>query len=192
MKTRHEFTSQGLTASLLTGALLLTLGATTSAQEEEAATSETFPFTYVSGSPVGPPEITVGKVEIKDGITYTYEFTVKTVMDFDDDRLDGDITIIQNMMEGPISGGSSFYQPATYRIENADGAWAGSGIQFGAETKEGRGPISLETYILHGEGAYEGLTVQLFSTFLEEGPPSPHGILFEAEEIAMPDPVQPS
>jgi hypothetical protein len=179
-------------AVLVTGALIASSVATVIAQDDETATSEAPPFTMVAGAAVEAPVVTVGDIVIKDGITYTSDFVVTSVVDFDDDRLDGAITIVANMMEGAVEGGDGAFMPSQYRIENEDGAWAGSGIQFWAETDEGFGPLSMETYTLRGEGDYEGMTVQLYSNFLDDGPPSPHGILFEAEAAPMPEPVQPS
>ena len=182
----------GSIAIALAGTMLVASAAAVSAQDAEETTAEAPPFTMVAGSAVAAPEVTVGEVVVKDGITYTSDFVVKTVVDFDDDRLDGPIEIVANMMEGAVAGGEGAFVPTRYRIQNEGGAWAGSGIQFWADTEEGFGPLSMETYTLKGEGGYEGMTVQLFSNFLDDGPPSPHGILFEAEAAPMPDPIEAS
>jgi hypothetical protein len=82
-----------------------------------------------------------------------------------------------------VDGGDIEVLSATVRIENADGAWAGTisgayGVDKGAH----------EWNVLKGEGTYEGLTAM----FLWNGKDSSmEGVIIPADPPAIPEPVAP-
>jgi hypothetical protein len=71
------------------------------------------------------------------------------------------------------------------RIANDEGAWTGGGWLY-AVLSEGEGGVGQDepTWVLTGEGAYEGLTALLRPTFSAEG--SFGGVFVEAEPPAAP------
>lgn len=102
-----------------------------------------------------------------------------------DPRLQGTMTIgsPQDAYPGGDGPESFTFGSQTYRIENADGAWQGSGTRF-AVADRGAG----ETVILAGEGAYAGLYVALDVT----DPANIHGVIFPAPPPAIPAAREPS
>ena len=155
------------------------------AQDAEVAAPVEVTGTDVEGACPGGPSEYAAPVRHNRGFVCTHTWTMS------DPRLDGTFTRAWNLDFYQDGTGLDFGY-ATGRLENDGGAWSGSGIQFWADSEEGYGPLSMETYTLKGEGGYEGMTVHLYSNFLDDGPPSPHGILFEAEAAPMPEPVQAS
>jgi hypothetical protein len=97
-----------------------------------------------------------GVQERSDGLTATrgrgYEVTITNITD---DRLGGRMTAAFNLDEYWAPGAMSGVGVATWRIENEEGAWSGSGrhlaIPSGFSTI-----VTTTMYTLQGEGAYEG------------------------------------
>ena len=71
------------------------------------------------------------------------------------------------------------------RIANEEGAWTGGGWLYAVPSEDEGGVGQDEpTWVLTGEGAYEGLTAMLRPDFSEEG--SFGGVIVEAEPPAAP------
>jgi hypothetical protein len=71
------------------------------------------------------------------------------------------------------------------RIANAEGAWTGGGWLYAVPSEDEGGVGQDEpTWVLTGEGGYEGLTAVLRPDFSEEG--SFGGVIVEAEAPAAP------
>jgi hypothetical protein len=81
---------------------------------------------------------------------------------FDDPRLSGALTLTQNVDEFPQPTGTRRAELAwnSYRIENTDGAWVGTGV--GAYDYGQTPEVSQGYYSFTGEGAYAGLSAILF------------------------------
>ena len=102
----------------------------------------------------------------------------------DDSRMVGTWTLVTNLHfadsrepgEGPVGIASG-----AARIDNDEGAWVGTFTNFGGQ------PGGDELYVMHGEGAYEGLT----TVFRFHGDGSVEGVILPAELPAPPDPVAP-
>lgn len=83
------------------------------------------------------------------------------VVEASDPRLEGTATIRWNEASYPDVDGSGTYELSSYtvRIENDDGAWQGSALDFegSAAAYGGVDLESIGTFVLAGEDAYEGL-----------------------------------
>jgi hypothetical protein len=105
------------------------------------------------------------------------------VMDASDPRISGMFTQVMGVRSFPIDPEADIWAlawTATVRIENEDGAWAGTFEGFNNET------IPLEWYHLTGEGAYEGLTATMRWTGDSD---SYEGIIIPGVPPDHPDPI---
>jgi hypothetical protein len=106
-----------------------------------------------------------GLQERSDGLTATrdrvYEVTITNITD---DRLGGRMTATFNRDEYWAPGAMSGVGVATWRIENEEGAWSGSG-RYVAVPSDFSTIVTTTTYTLQGEGAYEGLMATMEADF---------------------------
>ena len=99
-----------------------------------------------------------------------------------DPRLIGQGTKISN-----LSGSESTeigIGASTYVLDGPDGRWVGSGYTYGAPT----GGVDL--LVLHGEGAYDGLTSVLSIDWSDVA--TFEGVIFPGEAPEIPEPIEPS
>jgi hypothetical protein len=134
-------------------ALLGGLGAAVAAQGDAAVPGGATPFTLTATvtSMGGPPP------ELVDDVLQTRGFTMEWLGEASDPRLSGEGVTIANVdayqHADPLAGGGPEIAWGTVRIDNADGAWAGTYSGIGIPD-QGRETV---TWWLTGEGAYEGL-----------------------------------
>jgi hypothetical protein len=153
--------------SILAIGLLAGSAVGVAAQEEEAAAEPSTP-TKVAGT-IGqeavelvqqPTETVVDDVmEVRGGVIEGLRF------EMDDPRLTGTVTQAFNQDRHIKESDSINIMPSTFglRIENEAGSWSGQGTGFshrGATIPEDEA-FSLDTYLLTGAGAYEGLSAYL-------------------------------
>lgn len=83
------------------------------------------------------------------------------IVETSDARLDGTATASWNEVEYPDADGTGTYSLSQYtvRIENVDGAWQGSALEFEGSAPQYDGvELAVDgVLVLAGEGAYEGL-----------------------------------
>ncbi len=86
------------------------------------------------------------------------------VIEASDQRLSGDgvlrgaSVVFQGFEDG---AGVMVIVNQSIRVENADGAWSGGGPLFAVPTTEGAFGTDQPTWVLAGEGGYDGLTALL-------------------------------
>jgi hypothetical protein len=108
----------------------------------------------------------------------------------DDPRVSGQLTFVANGSGQEFQNGGANIERRTYRLENEDGAWTGSGNAVSAGNEDG--PLmDLETAILIGEGDYEGLTAFLYSEGSEQGRDF-RAVVVAVDAPPTPDPVSPT
>jgi hypothetical protein len=120
------------------------------------------------------------------GASYWTGIWTGPTVEASDPRISGDWTQVANRASysdrtGP--GGSFSVNTSSVRIENADGAWAGT------LTGMRRGDSEHEWNVLEGEGAYEGLTAVFLWT--RDGS-TLEGVIVPAAFPVLPDPIPPS
>ena len=93
-------------------------------------------------------------------------------MEASDERLTGDGIVRNGSDAFEFDGGEGLIVLVNQalRVENADGAWSGGGPLYALPFTEGA-PFGTDqpTWVLAGEGAYEGVTAVLRVDFAEEG-----------------------
>jgi hypothetical protein len=161
-----------LRLSLMAATVLILPGVSPAAGQSEPPLESEAPF--ASQAPLDPM-----------GASYwTGTWTGPTV-EASDPRISGEWVEVDNRATYPDRtgpGGSFSVNTASLRIENADGAWAGTftGIYKG---DSGRG-----WNVLEGEGAYEGLTAVFLWTWPGR---TLEGVILPAAFPAAPDPIAP-
>ena len=99
-----------------------------------------------------------------------------------DPRLDGTATVAFNSEDYPMATLESL----AIRVDNDEGSWVGTGRGI-ASMSWGDG----QTYILSGEGPYEGLTAFLHVDIARQ-PGVIKGVIIEGELPSFPEPPEPS
>lgn len=142
-------------ASAIASVLLVaTISAPAAAQSSEPSGSvppPTLPARFTAIIESGG-QVRSGTTQTVEGVTRTRgNAWAQTVVTTSDPRIEGRVTISYDGDEyGPaLSSGA-----VTWRIENDEGAWQGSYPTFDLGQD-----VSVETVVLTGEGAYEGLTI---------------------------------
>ena len=155
-------------------ALLGGLGGAVSGQDEPP---DPMAPARVSGS-VGEAEatgITLGDSTFDEGATITEGWQATISWDASDPRLDGEVAQAGSTMEyrafNPLSVG------ATSRVlVNDDGRWVGTGTGL---TVPG---VDMEFVVMHGEGAYEGLTAVVWEDWSVD-PPTFAGAIIPSDKM---------
>jgi hypothetical protein len=176
--------------SILAIGLLAGSAVGVAAQEEEAAAEPSTPVkvagtinTEASDLVQKPTETVVdGTLEVRDVIVKGDRF------EMDDPRLTGTATLAVNV---DVHKASDFIdigsQALAMRIENETGSWSGqgtSGFHNGATIPEGEA-FQLDTWLLTGADAYEGLSAYLVVDGSED-PPTVEGVIFAGEMPPFP------
>lgn len=106
-----------------------------------------------------------------------------------DARLSGDLSLVYNEDEHQDPVASEFFavQNGLYRITNPDGTWRGqmTGFSAGYDARSEDPRVNMDSVLLHGEGAYEGLTAYLLVDWKQE-PASFEGAILPGEWPAEP------
>jgi hypothetical protein len=161
------------------------------AQEEEAAAEPSTPAkvtgtinTEASDLVQEPTETVVdGNLEVRDGVFEGDRF------EMDDPRLTGTVTGAFNV---DVHKESDFIdivvQALEFRIENEAGSWSGQGtsINHGGATVPEDEALGLDTLLLTGADAYEGLSAYLIVDGTED-PPTVEGVIFAGEVPPYPE-----
>lgn len=176
-----------LPTSLLT--LSLALAGTTAMSAQGGSDLEP-EVTYSTGSIAGE---VAGFVEPQEefpaaGLREMRGWSVVGVpVEMDDPRLSGRLTIAANGTGQDFQNGGANIESRTYRLENDDGVWTGSGTQVFA-VGDDELLIELETAVLTGAGEYVGLTTYFISEVGDEGRVF-KAVVVEGAPAPAPDPV---
>ena len=146
-----------------------------------------------SASPTEPVAVTgsmtswdvqsYGSTVTEDGIYWSEGPWWTITWEASDPRLSGQGTRSANWNESVTTG--TGIGTSTYVLVNPDGRWLGSGSFAQAE-----GEMS-EMVVLHGEGAYDGLTASVFHQTDFSSPHTFAGVIFPGEPPTIPEPVEP-
>jgi len=181
MPTRRGITIIGLTLALMS-VTAVGVGAQTETEDGEPAAT-----TYVTGTLGAPAQITSGRTSVTDGVTQRRGWLFADVpIETSDPRLNGLITTSANGDERRVTGTTEAVdlQSSKYRIANDDGSWLGQGTAF-IHLEGGTPTADLDTLLLTGEGAYEGLSAYLLFDF-SESPTAVEGVVFAGEMTPAP------
>jgi hypothetical protein len=108
---------------------------------------------------------------------------------FTDPRLSGLLTISSNGAGRDFADGFARLEPRTYRIDNDEGSWTGSGERILAVTVRAPRPlINHESMVLFGEGAYDGLVAYVFIE-LANAAPELEAVVMQIEMAPLPEPI---
>lgn len=108
---------------------------------------------------------------------------------FTDSRLSGLLTIWSNGAGRNFADGFARLEPRTYRIDNDEGSWTGSGERILAVSlQEPRPLINHESMVLAGDGAYDGLVAYVFIE-LANAAPQLEAVVLAIEMAPLPGPV---
>jgi hypothetical protein len=122
-----------------------------------------------------------GSTILSDGIYHTRGPWWNITWEASDPRLSATGTYTSNWNEVDANGLA--YSASAYVLVNADGRWAGASQTFGS-------PGGSEFLILHGEGAYEGLTAYVHIP-ATSGQRAFDAIITNAEAVEVPEAVEP-
>jgi hypothetical protein len=161
------------------------------AQDEEAAAEPSTPAKVAgtingeAGDLVQEPTETVvdGALEIRGGIVEGDRF------EMDDPRVTGTVTLAFNV---DVHKESDFVDVVAgslaLRIETEAGSWSGqgTGVFHGGGTIPQEEVFNLDTWLLTGAGAYEGLSATLIVDPTED-PPTVEGVIFAGEMPPVPE-----
>ena len=179
------------TISILALGLLAGSAVGVAAQDEEAAAEPSTPAKVAgtideeASDLVQEPTETVvdGMLEVRDGAF------AGDRLEMDDPRLTGTITGAFNV---DVHKASDFVdivaQTFALRIENEAGSWSGQGttvVHDGATVPEDEA-LRLDTLLLTGADAYEGLSAYLVVDGTED-PPTVEGVIFAGEMPPFPE-----
>jgi hypothetical protein len=180
-----------LCVSIITVILLVGSTIGVAAQSEEKAPT----YTSVTGKFIksNAPEEDWADQSWDDRSGHILDWRVERSLDWSDPRLPSEMTSRLNYDFYPF--GPDLFQPVaeTYRLEDLDGAWSGTGRGFMVNATQQDWLVALS-----GEGAYEGLSAMFVREMVRADPDSGgndhewfNGFIFEGELPSMPDPVEP-
>jgi len=177
--------------SILAIGLLAGSAVGAAAQDEEVAAEPTTPAKVTgtidseAGDLVQEPTETVvdGVLEVRGGVFTGDRF------EMDDPRLTGTATGTFNV---DVHKESDFIDVVAgslgLRIENEAGSWSGQGttVFHGGGTIPQEEALNLDTWLLTGAGAYEGLSAYLIVDPTED-PPTVEGVIYAGEMPPFPE-----
>jgi hypothetical protein len=152
------------TISILAIGLLAGSAVGVAAQDEEA---DPLAPASVTGSISGNSD-TSGSVTRDAGVTITEGVGFRQTWVASDPRLSGSVVYTGNWHGYDGTGGMSV-QATSVVLVNDDGRWSGAGTALSA------GDFDMDTMILRGEGAYEGLTAYVMQDWGGRRPSRLHG-----------------
>lgn len=184
--------ARALVIASLTIGLLLTSVVTVAAQEDTDV-DELTATSWVSGTAGDARQTTQGTDSPQGGgfIEHRGYIFGDSAIDTDDPRLNGSMTVVANGDERYLSGTAGSgeltdIQGLGVRITNDEGGWSGQGTAL----IHGNGSTlttDLDTIILAGQGAYEGLTAYLIIDNTST-PRTVEGTIFEGQITPLPEP----
>ncbi len=163
------------------------------AAEADAEEDDLLATTFVTGTLSEPSQITEGVESRVDGVTERRGWVFAGgLLETDDPRLTGSVTSVVNGDERIVTGSAFFVdlQSGALRIENDGGAWTGSLTSLNHGRIDEDPTTAIDTAVLTGEGAYDGLSAYLLVDATED-PAVVQGAVFAGEMTPAPDPVPP-
>ena len=172
---------------------LLATSAITAAAQDDGDVDELTATSYVTGTSGDPRQTIAGTDSSSDGGLVEhrgYTFADITV-DTDDPRLNGIMSIVANgderFLSGTVGSGKlTDVQAFGVRITNDEGGWSGQGTAL-IHGNGSTATTNLDTIILTGDGAYEGLTAYVLIDNTTT-PPSLEGTVFQGAMTPFPEP----
>ena len=148
------------------------------AQDEEA---DPMAPAVVTGSISGQRHVD-GSVttDVGTGATITEGVGFRQTWEASDPRLSGSVIYTGNWLR--YGGGDMQVEASSVVLDNAAGRWIGTGTAMAA------GDLSMDTMILHGEGAYEGLTAYVMQDWSEGLPAAFTAAVFPGDMPVSPEP----
>ena len=179
------------TISILALGLLAGSAVGVAAQDDEAAAEPSTPAKVAgtineeAGDLVQEPTETVvdGVLEVRGVIAEGDRF------EMDDPRLTGTVTVAVNVDVHKVS---DFVDVVAFalalRLENEAGSWSGqgTGVSHGGGGIPQEEALNLDTWVLTGAGAYEGLSAYLIVDPTED-PPTVEGVIVEGDMPPFPE-----
>ena len=170
---------------------LLATSAVTIAAQEEGDVDELTATSYVTGTSGDPRQTIPGTDESRGGglVEHRGYTWADSTVDTDDPRLNGIMNTVANgdtRFLDPASGEFTDVQAFSVRITNDEGGWSGQGTAL-IHGNGSTATTNLDTIILVGDGAYEGLTAYV----LIDGTTTPvslEGTIFQGEMTPFPEP----
>lgn len=145
--------------------------------------------TFVTGTLGDPAQVTEGVETRVDGVTERRGWVfADQALETDDPRLTGTVSAVVSGDERIVTG-TNFrvdLQSGTIRIENDGGGWTGSLTSINHFRSGGDPTTAIDTAVLSGEGAYEGLSAYLLIDF-SETPAVVQGTVFAGEMPPFPE-----
>lgn len=180
-------TTRPILTNLLALSLAIAIPAAATAQDPAPKAPE---VAYSTGSAAGGPARVVDGTEERSRANHPQmrgRSFIGIPIEFTDPRLSGLFTIAANGSAQDFVDGWATIESRTYRIENDDGAWAGSGdYVFAIGSDE---PLILqESMVLVGEGAYDGLVAYMFVEDVN-GEPGFEAVIVENQVAPAPEPI---
>ncbi len=171
-----------------TVSLLLGLTAAVVSQDEVPEVGSVAYSTGIAGEPsevVDPTQLPAPDGELQLRGLQLIDIPVR----FTDSRLSGLLTISSNGAGRTFADGHARLEPRTYRIDNDDGSWTGSGERILAVSVRAPRPlINHESMVLLGDGAYDGLVAYVFIE-LANAAPELEAVVLDIEMASLPEPV---
>ena len=133
----------------------------------------------VTGAIGGWREVSAGTVSTADGIDRNSGVVHAAHWNTTDDRLSGEVTYNGSWLHA--ANGDISVQSGTYEVMNDAGSWLGDATAYGSESLG----IDMDTIILTGHGAYEGLTAYVVLDFSK--PREISGVIFPGTMLPMAD-----
>jgi hypothetical protein len=171
-----------------TVSLLLGLTAAVAAQDETPDVQSVAYSTGTAGDPsevVDPTQLAAPDGELQLRGLQLIDIPVR----FTDSRLSGLLSISSNGAGRAFADGHARLEPRTYRIDNDDGSWTGSGERILAVSVRAPKPlINHESMVLLGEGSYDGLVAYVFIE-LANVAPELEAVVLDVEVASLPEPI---
>jgi D-alanyl-D-alanine carboxypeptidase len=176
-----------LPSGLLTLSLAVAAPAAMTAQDAPGEASD---VSFVTGAVNGDPARFVPPAEETrdEGLVRVRGFSVVGIpVELEDPRLSGELTFVANGSGQEFDNGVASIEYRSYRLENPDGVWTGTGTAAFA-LGDGEPLMDIESVVLTGEDAYEGLTAFLLAENVDDDIVL-EGFVIELEPAPWPEPV---
>jgi len=145
-------------------AIGLLAGSTAGVAAQDEAADHMAPA-VVTGTIFSKSDDADGTASAADGATLLEGVASTNKWNASDRRLSGTSTYTGNWLQYPAAGFQ--VEAATRVLENDDGRWVGTATAFADVNRNVGPPVNTNTVILHGEGAYEGLTAYVLTDYSE-------------------------
>jgi hypothetical protein len=164
-------------------AIAMLAGTSIGAAAQDGAEDPTAPA-YFTGTSGEPAQVVEGEVtETETGNSMTGFQFLGIPFEATDPRISGTLDIAANGSGQGVPEGFARLESRTYRIVNDAGSWSGTGSNLFALQRD-EPAIDVETFLLSGEGAYEGLSAYIVIDFM--GEPLVRGVILSQELATFP------